>query len=286
MNGKTDRLQLIFAMAIFGTIGIVRRYIPYPSSVIALVRAVVGALFLIIVHICRRKRFSGEALRNNFILLCVSGALLGANWICLFEAYSYTTVSVATMCYYMAPVFVILLSPIFLREVLTLKKGICSGVAVCGMILVSGISETGIGGIRGVVFGLVAAIMYASVILINKFIHNLSANERTLFQLVISAIALIPYVMITEEIGTLETGGFVIAMLAVAGIVHTGIAYVLYFGSIKSIPAQTVALFSYIDPVVAVILSVAVLKESMTVSALIGVVMVIGAMVASTSSDS
>lgn len=276
-HAAADKLKLLTSMTIFGTIGIVRKYIPYPSSVVALVRGVIGVIFLIGVLFYKKEGFQGKAMKKNGVLLCLSGIFLGANWILLFEAYRYTTVSVATMCYYMAPVIMILVSPLLFHEPLTKKKGICAAAAVFGMLLVSGIFETGISGARGILLGLGAAVLYAGVVLLNKFICGISANNRTICQLGISAAAVFPYVMLTEDVTALDISLPILGLLLVVGVLHTGISYALYFGSVKNLPAQTVALFSYIDPVVAVILSVVVLKEKMSVAAFIGVLLVIGA---------
>lgn len=277
----TDKLKLITAMSVFGTVGIFRRYIPYPSSVIAFIRAVIGVVFLIIVLSLKKEAFSKEAIKKNLLVLCLSGALLGANWITLFESYCYTSVSVATMCYNMAPVIMILVSPIVLHEPITKKKGICAAVAVFGMVLVSGILETGISGAKGILFGLASAVLYASVVILNKFITDISANIRSIVQLGVAAVAVLPYVLWTEDMTKLDTSFFVVAMMLIVGIVHTGMCYALYFDSVKSLSAQTVALFSYIDPIIAVVLSVVILKESLSIVAVIGVILVLGAMAVS-----
>ncbi|MCF0132433.1 MAG: EamA family transporter [Blautia sp.] len=274
-------MKLTISMVIFGTIGIVRRFIPFPSSMIAMVRGFVGAAFLLGVLFFRKEEVSWPNLKKNLWKLCLSGALIGANWICLFEAYRYTSVSVATICYYMAPVFVMLAAPLILHEKMTLRKSVCSAAALFGMVLVSGVCETGLSGMKGILFGLSAAIMYACVVLLNQFIKDLTAYERTLVQLLMAATAVTPYVLLTEDLRTLQPDAFIILMLLIAGIIHTGFAYTLYFGSMNRIPAQTVALFSYIDPVVAVILSVLVLRERMSTLAAFGVFLVIGAMVVS-----
>lgn len=110
----------ILAMSIFGTIGIFRRYIPLPSSVLALARGTIGTIFLLfLLLVIKRQRLSAEAISRNFKFLVISGALIGFNWILLFEAYQYTTVATATLCYYMAPVLVIMASPFFFQEKLT-----------------------------------------------------------------------------------------------------------------------------------------------------------------------
>lgn len=273
---KRDKIRFIAAMFIFGTIGPVRKFIPYSSAFVAFARAFIGVLFLLILHVGKKEDFPVGEIRKNLPLLVVSGVVLGINWILLFEAYRYTSVSVATICYYMAPVIVILVSPFLFGEEITLRKGLASVAAVFGMILVSGVLDTGIHGLTGVLFGLGAAVFYAGVILFNKKIRGLSGEDRTIFQLAFAAIALLPYVLLTEDLGSTEWKIFPVFMLFVAGILHTGIAYALYFGSIGKLPAQTVAIFSYLDPVTAVLLSAFVLREGLSPSAALGVVIVLG----------
>ena len=214
-------------------------------------------------------------------MLILSGVALAVNWIMLFEAYRFTTISVATVCNYMAPVFVILVSPFVFGEKMTPKKGICAVIAVLGMIFVSGVIETGFSGITGALLALGAAVMYAFVVVVNKKIKGLPAKDRTIVQLSVAAISVLPYLLVTEDWSRFRPEAFPILMLLLAGVLHTGIAYALYFGSIQKIPAQTIALFSYIDPVVAVTLSAFVLKEPMSSLAFLGVVMVILAAIVS-----
>lgn len=268
-------------MLIFGTIGIVRRSIPFSSGVTALARGVIGTLFLLLVLVFKREPFDRSAVKKNFGLLCLSGACLGGNWALLFEAYRYTTVSTATMCYYMAPVIILLVSPLLFHEKLSKKNGLCVLAAVSGMALVSGVFETEITGLRGIAFGLGAAVLYAGVVLLNKKISGISANIRTVFQLGISALALLPYVLFTEDFGDFSFRPETVGLLLLVGIVHTGISYALYFDSIWDLQASTVALFSYIDPVFAVILSVLVLKERLSAASLAGILLVLGAAAAS-----
>ena len=272
---------MILSMLIFGTIGVLRRYIPYSSGVIALIRGLAGAVFLLSFCIAKKNAIQKDALKKNFLLLCLSGTFIGVNWILLFEAYKYTSVSVATICYYMAPVFVILASPIVLHEKLTAKNLLCTFVSVCGMILVSGVIETGISGIKGVCFGIGAALMYAGVIILNKFISGLTASVRTMFQLAAASVAILPYVLLTEKNFSFGSDVSVFVMLAVMGILYTGAVYTLYFACVEKLPAQTVALFSYIDPAAAVLCSVFILNEGLTLLSALGVVLVIGAAIVS-----
>lgn len=280
MQEKKGKLMLITSMCIFGTIGILRKFVPYPSSFVALIRGFVGAVFLFAVILLRRQKPDAAAIRRNGLLLLLSGAALGFNWIFLFEAYAYTSVATATLCYYLAPILVILVSPIVLNEKLTAKKGICSLVALIGMVLVSGVTETGFSGIsemKGILFGLAAAVLYASVMVLNKKIHNIGAYDKTISQLFLASLVLAPYVLLTEDTGAIDFSPIPFLLLIVAGIFHTGVAYWLYFGSMGSLKAQTVALYSYIDPILAIVLSMVVLGEPMTLTAGIGAVMILGA---------
>lgn len=277
---KKSKFTLILSMVIFGTIGIFRRYILLPSSMLAMTRGLTGVLFLIALMAVKRNKFSWKAIRNNWILLVVSGALLGFNWILLFEAYQYTSIATATLCYYMAPILVILASPILLKEKLTGKKIICVGIALMGMIFVSGVLKTGFTGqneLKGIFLGLGAAALYAGIIILNKKMKDVSANDKTVVQLGTSALVLLPYVLLTENVSDITFTPRILCMLLVVGILHTGIAYALYFGSMKALKAQTIALFSYIDPIVAIILSALLLHEAMGVMEITGAVLVLGA---------
>ena len=268
-------------MLIFGTIGIFRRWIPFPSGVVALARSVIGLVYLLAVRALRREPIDRAAVRKNLWRLLLPGAMLGINWICLFEAYNYTSVAAATMCYYMAPVFIILLSPLVFGERITVRKGACAAVAVFGMVLVSDVLTSGLHGAKGLAFGLVAAALYTAIVIINRTLEGISGEDRTIVQFAVSALVMLPYVLLTEDVAALRLTPAVLLLLLVVGVVHTGIAYVLYFGSIGGVSAQTAALLSYIDPVVAVLLSLLLLKEPMSVPAMIGAVLVIGAMILS-----
>ena len=275
------RTQIILSMLIFGTIGIFRRWIPFPSGVVALARSVIGLVYLLAVRALRREPIDRAAVRKNLWRLLLPGAMLGINWICLFEAYNYTSVAAATMCYYMAPVFIILLSPLVFGERITVRKGACAAVAVFGMVLVSDVLTSGLHGAKGLAFGLVAAALYTAIVIINRTLEGISGEDRTIVQFAVSALVMLPYVLLTEDVAALRLTPAVLLLLLVVGVVHTGIAYVLYFGSIGGVSAQTAALLSYIDPVVAVLLSLLLLKEPMSVPAMIGAVLVIGAMILS-----
>ena len=273
-------ISMIAVMALFGTIGIFRRYIPLPSGVVAMLRAAIGMLFLLLWMLVKRQRPQLAAIRKNLWPLLLSGVFLGFNWVLLFEAYKYTSVAVATLSYYMAPILLILLAPLFLGERLTLKKGICAVVAFVGMVLVSGVMQTGIGTageLRGILLGLLAAALYAFIVLINKKLVGISATDKTVVQFAVSVVVLLPYVLLVEEVDMALVTPVVVLLMFLVGVLHTGLAYAVYFGAVGKLPAGTVALYSYIDPVLAVLLSALLLKEPLGVLGIVGAVLILGA---------
>lgn len=273
-------MSLASAMVVFGTIGLFVRNIAMPSSIIAFIRGAVGALFLMLFCLVTKKKFSFSAVREKLLLLCLSGGAIGINWILLFEAYRYTTVATATLCYYMAPIFVIVMSSFIYKEKLTAKKICCTLAALVGMILVSGVTESGLGNIgelKGVILGVLAAVFYSSVVLMNKSLGSVPAYDKTIVQLMGAAVVILPYCLATVNIGELSFDKNSITMLSIVSIVHTGIAYTAYFGSMKNLQSQTIAIMSYIDPIVAVILSAVFLKEQMTILGVVGAIMILSA---------
>lgn len=273
-------LPLVISMVIFGTIGLVRRSIPLPSDVIAFARGILGGVFLILYLKVTGRPLNWTAIRRrDFLLLVFTGAMIGFNWILLFEAYNNTTVAIATLCYYMQPVIILLVSPFVLKEKLTAKKTACIIAAVIGMFLISGVSgQAGMQGnhMRGILFGLGAAVLYAGVVLLNKKLADVPVFEKTIIQLLSAALCLLPYMVIHGTLHAYALEGTGIWMLLVAGILHTGIAYALYFSAVGGLPAQTSALFGYIDPVTAILLSALFLHEPLSAAGIAGTVLIIG----------
>lgn len=271
------RLMLVASMTIFGTLGLFVRNISVSSGELALYRAVLAALLLTGFFVLSKQHIPLSKVKKEIPLLLASGVAMGINWILLFQAYKYTTVSAATLSYYFAPVIVTVVCPFLFREKLTLKQIICFIMSTVGLVLIIGIGDVhGDSNIIGILFGLGAAVFYATVILLNKFIKKVEGIHRTFLQFIAAIITLTPYVLCTSGItlGSLNNIGWI--NLLIVGLVHTGITYCMYFSSLKELPGQKVAILSYIDPLVAVLISVTVLGEIMTISQVIGGVLILG----------
>ena len=277
-ESNRSRLMMVSAMAIFGTLAPFVRRIGITSGELALYRALMAAALIGAFLLVTRQKIPFAAIKKEIPLLLLSGMAMGFNWILLFQAYKFTTVSVATLSYYFAPVIVTILCPIIFREKLTRKQIICFVMSTLGLVLITGIGDlSGANShLTGILFGLGAASLYATVILLNKFIKNVEGIHRTFLQFLAAIVVLVPYVALTSgfNLGVMDGAGWV--CLLVVGFIHTGITYCLYFSSLKDIPGQKAAILSYIDPLIAVVISVTILGESMSFVQIIGGVLILG----------
>ncbi len=265
------------AMLVFGTIGLFVKNIGFPSSFISFARALTGSIFIALFMLFSGHGLDKKSVLKNLKLLIPSGIAMAFNWICLFEAYRFTGVSVGTLCYYMAPVIVVILSPVFLKEKLTAINVTSVLAAVVGAVLISGVVSGSAKSAKGILFGLAAAALYSTVVMINKFVKNLSPIETTFVQLLTAAVTMIPYILLTEDVTEFVFDRRSVIFTLIVGIFHTGIVYMIYFSSVQKIPAQTTAVFSYIDPVTAIILSAVVLGERLDAVQLIGTFLILAA---------
>lgn len=271
------KIQLMLSMLIFGSIGIFVRICGLPSGLLASVRGVFGSLVLLLIGLAAKKRLSLTNVKKNIKILLTAGIAIGFNWILLFEAYRFTTVAVATVCYYLAPVFIAVLSAIVFKEKLTAVKIICIAVSLAGTVFVSGVSKTGVNKttIIGAALGIGAAVFYAAAVTLNKRLKDISSVDATTVQLFIAGIAVLPYAFIKSDWGVGSFSLKQLAALIIIVVVHTGIAYAMYFSAVHKLDGQTAAVLSYIDPMTAIVLSALVLNEKMTVMSIIGAAMIL-----------
>ncbi len=268
-----DKLSMISAMVIFGTIGIFVKYINMPSGIIASFRGIVGAIIIFVFMLLRGKRINFTSVKSKLSVLLASGVAIGFNWILLFEAYKYTGIPTATVCYYVAPIIVVVASPFIFKDKLKAKQVVCVLMALIGVAAVSGVfqSESSTK-LVGVLCGLGAALLYASVMIMNKFMGEVESYERTVVQLLTAGLVVLPYAFLT--MGEININKTSVILLIIVGVVHTGFAYLLYFGAMKNLKSKTVAILSYIDPASAIILSSVVFTALPAIYELVGVVLI------------
>ncbi|MBQ7760021.1 MAG: EamA family transporter, partial [Acidaminococcaceae bacterium] len=167
--------------------------------------------------------------------------------------------------------------PILFKEKLTSKQIICFVMSTLGLVMITGIGDVGgSSDFLGILFGLGAAVFYATVILLNKFIKNVDGIHRTFLQFISAIVTLLPYVLLTSGVSLIGMNCLGWVNLLIVGFIHTGVTYCMYFSSLKELPGQKAAILSYIDPLVAVLISVTVLGESMTLWQVVGGMLILG----------
>ncbi|MDE7270229.1 MAG: DMT family transporter, partial [Acetatifactor sp.] len=216
--------MLIISMTVFGTLGLFVRNISVSSGELALYRAILAALLIAAFLFITKQKIPFREIKREIPLLLLSGVAMGFNWILLFEAYKYTTVSVATLSYYFAPVIVTVACPILFKEKMSAKQWICFFMSTLGIVLITGLGDLSARNNHfiGILFGLGAACLYATVVLFNKFIKKVEGIHRTFLQFIAAILVLIPYVGFTSGVtlSGLNSTGWV--CLLIVGLVHTG----------------------------------------------------------------
>ncbi len=278
MRASRARGEFLCAVFLYGTIGTILHWIVFPSELVVLCRGAVGALTILLYQLLRRKKADRAAIRQNLKWLVLSGVMLGLNWIFLFAAYLQTTVAVASLCNYMAPIVVIFLSPLLYQERLGPGKLLCVAAAFLGLLLVSGVFQsTGRPDPLGVVLGLCGAGGFVGVMLFNRKLRNIEALDRVTVQLAVSAVVVLPYVLFRNLGRPLPCDAQSVLLTLMLGVVHTGLAYCFYFGPMGILPMQSVALLGYLEPVVSVLCSALILREPLGLSGAGWAVLIIGA---------
>lgn len=274
-------LMFVAAMLIFGSNGVFASMLEMSGAQLVLLRTLIGGAVLLIIILISRSRTPKEVLLREKWRLLFAGVCLGANWALLFEAYNLMNVSLATLTYYTAPVLVLVLAPLVLKERQNGLAYLGMAVVIVGMLLVVG-TDFGEGGVSatGLIVGLGSAVFYAMLMLVNKQITGVSGLNLTFIEIVIAAVILLPYVFATSGGVPLPTDARGIFALLFLCTVNTGFACWLYFSSMNRLPAKAVALMGYFDPVSALIFSVVFLDERLSSVQLAGAILVLaGALV-------
>jgi len=269
-NQNMTRIQYIISMITFGTIGLFVKNIPLASAEISLWRGAIAFVIISIYFALSGKFKDIINIKAKLWKLLLSGIAMGFGWVLLFESYNYTSVALATLSYYFSSTIVIIASALLFKEKLSSKQIICFMASTTGLVLIIGVSGGGSSDIIGISYGLGAAFLYSTVILLNKATGKVDGISKTWVQFISAILVLIPYVYLTNgfHVTELETKGLI--NLLFLGVFHTGIIYCIYFTSLPKLKGQQAAILSYIDPLVAVFLSVFALGESITKWQLIG----------------
>ncbi len=281
---KTERIKLILIYATYGTIGTVTHFIPLSSSAIVFYRALLGGLFIIFLTCMRGASINIKSMKENLSILILTGFFMGLNWVFQFEAFRVSTVAIGTVCYNTMPIFLLIIASIMFKEKITFKSIICIIVASIGVVLVSNVINTGIRSneVLGCFYGILGAIFYALIVTYNKKLNQIETHDKVIFQFLFSAFIMFVYVMLGKDNSLFFNQGISqkdltigILCLLLLCFFHTGFCYVHYFNAVSRLKAETVAILTYIDPVVALFLSYFVLREQATGLQILGAMLIL-----------
>ncbi len=266
----------IFSLFLAGTNGIAASFMSLSSYEIVFLRCVLAFLMLLALYLILYKgHFTFFHHPRALILMILSGFSMGANWMFLYEAYDEIGVTLATLACYCGPIIVMLLSPLLFRERLTLPKLAGFAVVLVGIVLVNGqVFLAGNSG-WGLFCGLMTMITYACMVIFNKFATEINGIENSLILFFVSTLTVAVF-LISQQGLTLSISASDWPPILYLGLLSTGVGNHLFFTCMKRLPAQTVSVCGYLEPLVAVILSALILHESLSPAQFIGAACILG----------
>lgn len=271
------------AMLLFGTLGLFVRQAHVAGDVLAFLRTLIGAAFLGVLLLLQRHRIQKIGGRQLLYVL-LSAAFLGFNWVFLFEAYAAATISIATVIYYTAPLLALLAAVFLFHESVTLRIVLGIVLTMGGLLCITQVTGTAVQ-LKGILFAAAAALCYAGVLLTNRFLHDIDGLYFTFLQLLCSAGILFVYLLLEGHIHLIpELPAASWPWIMCIAVVHTGVAYALYFTSLHHLTSSQAAVGSYLDPCIALLLSIFLLREPSTLMQGIGIAAIVGGIIISDSS--
>ena len=267
--------KYIAALLMFGSNGIVASYISLNSYEIVFTRTLIGSLFLLLIFVFSKQKVQFWKNKSHLLYLVISGVAMGTSWMFLYEAYAQIGVSIASLAYYCGPVIVMILSPIIFKEKMTWAKLLGFLAVILGMFCVNAqaLSQGSIS--WGLIFGILSALMYAFMVIFNKKAVSITGLENPMCQLITSFLTVAIFVGLKQGFLINITQGNLMPILLL-GVVNTGIGCYFYFSSIGDLPVQTVAICGYLEPLSALIFSVAFLGENLGLVQIAGAVLILG----------
>jgi drug/metabolite transporter (DMT)-like permease len=250
---QTGTLQLTIAMALSGTIGYFVLASGQPAVNVVFARCLIGSLCLIAYCLYAKLFRKARLDARNLVLLGIVGLAIVLNWLALFNSYQYASIGVTTTIYHVQPFIVFFAGAVLFKEGISKPRLMWLLVAFTGVVLI-GDPETqqiALSGsyLSGCGLALVAAALYAVATLASKRIKDVPPHVIALFQMLIGVVVLAPF----SDFSRLPTTAWQWNCLVILGVVHSAVMYILIYAAYLQLPTATIAILSYIYPVVAVI---------------------------------
>ena len=272
-------LQMTLAMAIFGSIGFFTGKTGIPAVELVFVRCICATLFLGLCWFITGQHKVEVWRKREVVQTIICGVFLVLNWVFLFKAFEEMSITVAITLYNLAPIFVLIIGSLFLKEKMTLTSLLAIVTCFLGSVFIIGIQNfTSLADFVGSGFGwaILSAVCYAMTMLIGKGITGLSAYAMTFVQTSIGIFMLFPFMNFTVFIGLSDSNWLYIIG---TGLIHTGFVYYLFFNSLRKLTTVVISALVFVDPVVAILLDTIILDFHPSGLQTLGILLIFGGIV-------
>jgi len=236
----------------FGAIPLIVRA-GIPATHLVAMRVTLGALVLVAFAVVTGRFRVPTSERGRLVLL---GVLLSAHWLTFFLAIQLTTVAVALAVVYTGPIIAAVLSGPVLGERNVGSAWIGLALAAGGMLVV--VRPASGATLDGVVVAMVSALLFAALFIVGKPLASLLGGLAVAtWEAVVASIVLAPFTVQAVR----ESSEFWREFL-ILGVVFTGIAGVIWWGSMRRLPVAVVSVIMYLEPASAVLWAAFFLDES------------------------
>lgn len=283
-NPYIGDILIIIAGLFWGSMGIFVRHLGslgFTSIQIASLRLSCAAIIYVLILLIKDRRGFKIALKDVPLFLGLGLLSILFFTFCYFTAIRIMTMSAAAILLYTSPIWVMLMSCMFFKEKLTANKIIALVMAFAGCVLVSGLG-TGKVTIAGVLFGLGSGIGYGLYSILGTVaLRKYSTYTITTYTFIVAGIGSFFVADAPDMLRKLADTNVSVTLLFVllTSVVTAVIPYLLYTLGLSKTTASKAAILATVEPVAATVFGVTVMHENITSLAIIGVVLVLGAIV-------
>lgn len=270
-----NRVKLLLVMVIWGSLGVFTRTIPLSALNLAFLRALIALPVLFAaMKMGSQRKVTLKRLRPYI----VSGVLLGFGWLTLFYGFKHTNISTAVIIYNMCPVYVMIGAPIFLKESISRIQIAVIVISFIGLFLIVGNNLLEGAGYMGMMLSAVSGMCYAVIVLINRNIKDRVDNRYATFvQILTAMLVLLPFVVYDGTIySVIELSGVQLFLTVLLGVVHTGVAYTMFFSLYAHMKSVEIVSYSYFEPLFGVLMGVLFIGEILSIWQIAGGILILG----------
>ncbi len=279
MNSRLrDLFEIHLAVVLFGLTGIFGKFISLPAPHIVLGRVFFASASMGLFFFVRKKdvRLSG---RREYAVITALGALLALHWTSFYLSVKLSTVAIAVLTFAAYPIFVTFFEPFLFREKLKAADVLAAFVMFGGVLLIVPGFDAGAAMTAGMIWGMVSSVAYAALSLMNrKFVARYDGGTVALYEQGTATLFMAPVLLFDRPAVTATDW----ALLAVLGVVLTGIAHSLFISGMKSVRAQTAGVIASLESVYGIAVAALMLGEFPSAREVAGGIVILGTALLST----